>query len=423
MRNLVKFSLLALVALSATVASAAELEFHGYARAGFGLNSQGGGQVAFGLSTADTKFRLGNEADVCIEPDFEYSFVTLEDKSKWGVHWMPALYRTFASPAFGTDGTDHVTSTGYEDLPVYFKQIYFYGSNVPQLLNGQIWAGRRYWDRLQTGINDQFLENHDGDGFGIQDMNLGGFAKWTISWLMNPYGNGKAVNQESRISTHFTGIQTFSKDAALQVWFDTQLQSKNTGVATDDGLTTHIGVYHTWNLGDWGSNLFGGAYNTNKNNNTWRVVFQHGFVFTSVRTGLDFLTEYRSSKSKDVDAANWFAIGARSDTQLSGPFRFLLEAGLDMTKQGANGGDNKTHQLIKVTPAFAVSGGNDPWSRPTFRVFYTFASWNKDSIADMANHWQNTYTNPDGSTGSRFADAFQDKTSGSTFGVQAEGWW
>jgi len=38
-------------------------EFHGYLRSGYGLNSEGGQQVAFQAPGAEAKYRLGNEAE------------------------------------------------------------------------------------------------------------------------------------------------------------------------------------------------------------------------------------------------------------------------------------------------------------------------------------------------------------------------
>ena len=38
-------------------------EFHGYLRSGYGLNSEGGQQVAFEAPGANAKYRLGNEAE------------------------------------------------------------------------------------------------------------------------------------------------------------------------------------------------------------------------------------------------------------------------------------------------------------------------------------------------------------------------
>lgn len=416
MRNFVKFSMLALVAF-ATTASAAELEFHGYARAGFGFSDKGTTQLAYGLNSADTKFRLGNETDYVVEPDFEIKFATLEDKSAWGVNAMPGTYRRFAESS-GTIGTE-------------FKQIYFFGSNVSQLLGGEIWAGRRYIERFATGINDQFLENEDGDGAGIQDMNLG-FAKWTVNVLANPTGFNGPSDNNIKIATRLTGIQTFSKDAALQVWLRAYVQKATKAVTDvpankrDTGYT--VGVYHTWNLGDLGSNLIGVKYEKDNTGSSaagaigygktgYRVVVQHGFMFTGIKTSLDVLTEYRSkwnSKGSNKDKDNWFALGARTDSQLSGPFRLLLEAGYDYTKNTAAGA--KANSLVKGTVCFAVSGGNDPWSRPTFRVFATAASWNKEAYADMKAKWIN---------GDAFGQAYPKgtETSGLSYGVQAEGWW
>ena len=45
-----------------------------------------------------------------------------------------------------------------DNVPAFFRQIYFFGENIPQLLGGRVWGGRRYYDRLHLDINDQFLE-------------------------------------------------------------------------------------------------------------------------------------------------------------------------------------------------------------------------------------------------------------------------
>jgi maltoporin len=415
MRNFVKFSLLALVAFSATVASAAELEFHGYARAGYGFSTNGGRMTNMALVGQDTHWRLGNEADWCIEPDFNFAFATMEDKSSWGFHFMPALYRGFGAADSGIE---------QNALPVYFKQVYFFGSNLPWLANGQIWAGRRYWDRLQTGINDQFLENGDGMGAGISEADLG-IGKLSVSFLTDntdawdagagaPVADtaiGSPYNKVGRFSVRLTGIQTFSKEAALQLWGNIgNIQFKNTDAApgaVKADTTYHVGIYHTANLGDYGSNLLGFAYNNTKDHSDWHVVVQHGVVFSSITMGLDFLAEYRNSKNTGADAQTWLGVGARADKQISGPFRFLLEAGYDMVNKAgsvANGGPDKDTTDLRVTGALAISGGNDPWSRPTFRLFYAYQNWS-DVGASTAQNF------------------YGDKKSGGQYGVQAEGWW
>src|SRR5215475_13905070 len=102
MKALVKCSLLAMtLAVSSVAMAAPTLEFAGYGRAGVGLTVGGGKQICFGLPGADTKWRLGNECDYVIEPQFTGRFVTLDDKSSWGVVVMPGLYRTYEDPNVG----------------------------------------------------------------------------------------------------------------------------------------------------------------------------------------------------------------------------------------------------------------------------------------------------------------------------------
>ena len=50
-------------AILSTAASAATVDFSGYARSGIGAAAAGGNQVAFQAAGAATKYRLGNETD------------------------------------------------------------------------------------------------------------------------------------------------------------------------------------------------------------------------------------------------------------------------------------------------------------------------------------------------------------------------
>jgi maltoporin len=420
MRTLAKYSVLGFLVAWATGASAVDVEFNGYARAGVGLAAGGGGQVCFGLAGADTKYRLGNECDYVIEPQFTGRFVKLEDKSVWGIVAMPGLYRTYTNPNTATD------TKYFSNLPAEWRQLYFFGENVPQLANGKIWGGRRYYDRLQTGINDQFLENEDGDGAGVEDMNLG-FGKLSVAFLMNPNDESHAVPGANlapyKLTTRLTGIQTVP-DGALQIW------AGYYGASVSDDVTDpaapiqidkpksmfRVGAYHT--LGNFllGSNLVGAKVELGENHQLWRVVLQQGSTVPSIRTSFDFITEFRSVKNRadknsDWVKSDWFTIGARSDTQISGPFRFLIEAGYDHVKPQ----DADAQSLIKVTGCLAVSAGNDAGSRPTFRLFYTQGIWNDAAklSGGVYDHWQ---------SGARLKQVYGDATSGGSFGIQAEAW-
>jgi maltoporin len=427
MRNFVKFSVLAILAVSASVASAADLEFHGYARVGLGMNSKGGNQIAFMMNEdGKSKFRLGNEADWVLEPGFTMSFTKLDDKSAWGVHMLPAMYRRFNDDRAGLYGEDGGT-------PISYKEFYFYGQNVPQLGGGEIWVGRRYFGRVYLGaINDSFLEAQDGVGAGVYNIPVGP-AKLNIDLAAPDTLNngGAAADQKYSLGVHVAGIPTFNKDSSLQAMGRVYWSSQNKDVVGDNTrkIGFSISAKADNSFGSAGTLTIAGRYNTNAYTDQqdnggsgvqkYEIDAVYGVNVPSARTSIDVLVAYLGHKAvaanKDDadpsgDTTRLILAGFRTDTQISGPFRFLLEVGYGNGKTG----DADANTLLKVTPCFAISGGNDPWSRPTFRLFYTYATWN-DAARDSndINTWK----------GIGFAQAFGDKTSGGVLGIQAEGWW
>jgi maltoporin len=398
------------------------LEFAGYARAGVGLAIRGGKQVCYGLGGADTKWRLGNECDYVIEPQFTGRIVNGSDGSSWGVVVMPGLYRTWNDP----NGAD---KTFQSNIPAEFRQIYFFGENIPQLAHGRVWGGRRYYDRLHLDINDQFLEIHDSDGAGVEDMAVGP-GKLSIAFLMNPNFEDQQVANPTvgmpaistanlapfKLNVRYTGIKT-APDGDLQLWagfhgWSTSADKADAGVniASPDYLL-RFGAYHTLNKVLGGSNFVGAKVEYGPNHFLWRAVLQEQMQFNNGHTAADVIAEFRSGKDNDV-TNNWLSVGGRVDTQLSGPFRFLLEAGVDRVMPET--GDAPL--LFKVTPCLAVSAGDGSGSRPTFRLFYTHGFWNdaaKSSPLGVASS----------QTGKGLQQIYGDKTNGGSVGLQAEAWW
>ena len=95
-----KFKRLAIAAAAASAfaapaAYAEGVEFHGYLRSGVGTTSEGGDQKCFQI--APTKYRLGNECDYVIEPNFNAKLAEYEGSS-WHVHVMPSVYHGWAEP-------------------------------------------------------------------------------------------------------------------------------------------------------------------------------------------------------------------------------------------------------------------------------------------------------------------------------------
>jgi maltoporin len=405
MKTLPLFTALALAGAAGSALAAPPIEFSGYFRAGVGVNTRGGNQVCYGLSGADTKFRLGNECDYVVEPTFDAKLAEYEG-SDWHVRVMPSVYKGWDSGNTANNGN------GPDQLTTRFGQIYAYGQNVSQLANGRVWAGRRFYNRLQTGINDQFLENNDGNGAGLEDMDLG-IGKLSVAFMMDP--NNDAYNNRMSLPIRMTGIKDMPNgELSIYVTPSKQLKTADQTATppaepADQANGLAVGIYQKLNgviLG--GDTLFGVKADKQGELKNTRVVFQQGMSMGG--TAIDFITEYRVRKNVGNTGNKWFMIGARTDTHLSGPFRFLAEVGHDQVKP--DGGGAKQN-LTKGTLAVAASAGKEAGSRPTVRLFVTHAIWN-DAVRTAG---------ASGLSSTNARQVFGDKKSGTSVGVQAESWW
>lgn len=402
-RRALRPAALALAAAAVLPAQAVQIEFSGYARAATGINTRGGNMVCFQLPGADTKYRLGNECDYVIEPNLVGKLAEVDNGGTWYVHLMPSVYRAWGDEEAGTS-----------ELTARFGQAYAYGTNIPQLGNAKAWVGRRFYDRVQLGINDQFLENHDGDGAGIEDLQWGP-GKFSYAFLMNPR-SGSANNNRYEHALRYTGIKTFG-DSSLSVYAglandsvsDDQSTQPSTPAA-EKNRATRLGLYHVTPGVLGGSTFVGAKFERADDFRQWRAVLQQTGMLKQLRTGWDLIAEFRTKRIDGADE-KWYSLGGRTDTHISGPFRVLVELGHDVVKP--DGG--ATRNLTKLTLAGAISAGSEPSSRPTLRVFYTYARWN-----DAARDAINTST---GLGNTRLRQVFGDRNSGSSIGAQFETWW
>jgi maltoporin len=352
--------------------------------------------VCFGLAGAETKWRLGNECDYVVEPNINAKLAEFEG-SDWHVHVMPSVYKAWDSGQGGTLGT------GPDTLTTRFGQIYTYGDHIKSLGNGKLWAGRRFYNRVQLGINDHFLENMDGNGAGLEDIELGA-AKLSVAFMMDP--NNASNNNRFALPIRVTNIKDMPNgELSFYVTPSKQLKTDdNTNPAApvapaEEKGALKVSAYQTLNglvLG--GNTLIGLTYEKQGDYKKTRVAFQQTANFGP--TAVDFITEFH--KIKDTD--KWFSIGARADTHIGGPFRFLAEAGYDTIKPEVGEKSN----LSKVTLALAASGGNQAGSRPTVRLFLTHAAWNDAATAGLNANTKKV---------------FGDKKAGTSIGIQGETWW
>jgi len=108
-----------------------------------------------------------------------------------------------------------------------------------------------------------------------------------------------------------------------------------------------------------------------------------------------------------VGSQDWLSLGGRVGLAFTEHAKVFIDVGHDNIKP--EGGDRRS--LTKITLGPAISAGEAFLARPEFRLFYTLAFWN-DAARETGNGID---------SGGIYSDT--DKTSGSTIGVQSEGWW
>jgi len=264
-------------------------------------------------------------------------------------------------------------------------------------------------------------------------------GKLSVAFLMNPNSEDSqvpaptAANPMAVVSTanlakfkltaRLTDIKTVP-EGSLQVWAAwygnaTSVDRADPGVdIVKPANIFRFAAYHSLAKILGGTNFVGAKAEFGTNHLVWRAVVQEQMAFNGGHTGVDVIGEFRSARnrtSSDADwvTNNWLSLGGRVDHQLSGPFRFLFETGIDRVLADS-GGDP---QLIKATGVLAISAGDGPGSRPSFRLFYTHGFWNDAAKTSMLGVYNL------GQSGNRLRQVYGDKDNGGSFGIQAEAWW
>ncbi|MCD2345060.1 carbohydrate porin, partial [Ideonella azotifigens] len=131
----------------------------------------------------------------------------------------------------------------------------------------------------------------------------------------------------------------------------------------------------------------------------WRIV--ESVNWQKGAFGGQAIVLFASEKDNTGLKTNSASVGGRMSYAITKNFKMVGELGYSQYK--VDDGSDTAH-LTKLTIAPTLSTGPDFWNRPELRLYATFAKWNKAA------------GNVTGQT------AFDDKTSGNSFGAQIE-WW
>jgi len=416
---------------------ASSFEFHGYARSGYGLNSEGGQQVAFQAPGADAKYRLGNEAETYAELIFVNNWVNSEHES--GKAWFRSEFMVEANTTNSENSANFTNGIGNDQFR--FREAYVQAGNVLESQpDAKFWAGERYYRRQHVDIDDFYPLDLSGYGGGVEDVNLG-IGKLALAFLSAARPDIITQNgnlAKSNIDVRFYDVKA-PAGSTFAGWFD-YATSKGGTTQNDTVLPTGtkfptttgyaVGLRHQRLEWRGGYHLFSIQYGTgaasdfsNPGNGTTipnpspflnssrqflvteQVLFQPNDRFALMPI---FVYQRLKDGIPQHNWNQWVSFGVRPEIFFTKHISLAFEAGFDHTEgfvPTQNGEPYLDGWLRKFTIAPQIGAGRKYFSRPVLRAFLTYASWS------------------DGFRGYVGGVPFANRTDGLTYGVQAETWW
>lgn len=391
--------------LLAAAGSAQALESKGYLRVGAGNTVEGGQQRCFGLASAPTKYRLGNECEDYVEVELEHTFKPFADGSALRLVGRESGYNPYGDrPDFsGRDGW-HRNS-----------ELWAQWRDVPGLRGGALWAGRRFYKRHDVHIADFYYWNPTGVGAGVEDVSLGEGMKLSYAFFRRSdigdrrYASrhdlqleGLASNPGGSLAFGLSVIPSPGAAGAHGGWSLTAQHEQKGVFGGRNRLALQYGRGAGIGLGTTGD-LYAGPSAWR-----WRVVESLDWQPLE-HVGGQLMVGWQRDRGNPAGEQDWWSVGARPVLAFGPHFKLVLEVGRDMVRPR----QGPTQHLDKATLAAVLTRAPGFYKRPELRVFYTYADWN--GAARLAGH-SNTVP-------LLGLEADRPPTQGGTFGVQLETWW
>ena len=398
-------------------------EFHGYLRSGYGLNSEGGQQVAFETPGAAAKYRLGNEAETYGEFIFVNNWLNPDQSSNEA--WM----RTEIMIEANTTNSSNVASfpNGIGDDQFRLREAFVQAGNVFALQpHAEFWAGERYYRRQHIDIDDFYTLDLSGYGGGVENLNVG-IGKLAVAFLNG--ARPDIVTQSGNLAKSNIDVRLYDLKGPAGlwgVWFDYATSKGGTAsgtvIPTSDGYAFGLrhqqlewhGGYHTFSIqyGTGAASNFSNPGNgvtiqnpTRYINNSAQLLISEQVV-VQANDWFGIMPIFLYQRTKDGNPQDhwdqWASFGARPIVFFSKHLSLAFEAGFDHTESGIGQHDG---WLRKFTVAPQIGAGRKFFSRPVLRAFITYANWS------------------DGFRGLVGGVPYQNRTNGLTYGVQMENWW
>ncbi|TCV94292.1 carbohydrate porin [Biostraticola tofi] len=361
--------------------------FTGYAR--YGAQFQGGDQKYVGVdgsyNGASALGRLGNEGN---GGEFQ---LTKSIRGENGAIWDVAVM-------FDHWGDEVNLKKAYAGVTNLF-------ASQP---NAYFWAGRDFHQRPQQGINDYFWMNHDGQGAGVRDLELGG-VKFDLAAVgaveacspevmedeANPSritctgGSGTGDKGNYALTSKIHGIQLGPVD--FELYANYGFDSK--AVESDDRLKAWQAAMVFSHTGKNSLNKLIARYSDNSDNSVYSKTEDLRTVYTSFEGSYKFTpqaqVEYllafhdyaNDNKNQNQDDRRNYGAIVRPMYYWNDVHSTWLEAGYQRVDYDT-GGDNKGW---KLTLSQNISIAMGPEFRPMLRFYVTGGEVENNHTARTAN--------------------------------------
>ena len=400
-------------------------EFHGYFRSGFGMNSDGGQQVAFQAPGAGAKYRLGNEAETYGEFIFVNNWLNPDhdvDKA-----WMKTEVMLEANTTNSASYANFPNGAGNDQFRL--REAFIQAGDVLESQpDAKFWAGERYYRRQHIEIDDFYPLDMSGYGAGVEDLNVR-FGKLAVAYLAG--ARPDIVTENGYLAKQNVDVRLYDLKGPAGLWAgwfnfattkggtitDVTIPTTGSRIPTTDGYA--FGLRHQTLKWHGGYHTFGIQYGTGAASNfSTSIDDPTAYLRSSARL---LVTEQVLLQANDKWAImpvfvyqrlkdgnprdgwnQWISFGARPEWFFSKHLSLALEAGADRTSTPSGHYDG---WLRKVTIAPQIGSGRKFFSRPVLRAFLTYANWS-DAFRGLVG-----------------GPAFLNRKSGLIYGVQAETWW
>ena len=400
-------------------------EFHGYFRSGYGLNSEGGQQVAFQAPGADAKYRLGNEAETYGEFIFVNNWLNPDHNNDKA--WMRTEVMFEANTTNSASSANFPGGIGNDQFRL--REAFVQGGHIlASQPDAKFWAGERYYRRQHIEINDFYPLDMSGYGAGFEDFHVG-VGKLAVAFLGG--ARPDIVTQNGNYAKSNVDVRLYDMKAPFGLfgfWFDYAHAKGGTAqtgalIPTASGVAFGLrfqrlewhGGYNTFSIqyGKGAASDF--ATNVEDPNPFLKssekvLLTEHLLVQPNDRFAIMpiFVFQRKRDGQPGHGFSDWTSIGVRPEVFFTKYISLAFEGGFDHT-QGFLSTQAGTRQfdgwLRKFTIAPQIGAGRKFFSRPVLRAFLTYGSWSKAFRGLVGGV------------------PFQDRTSGLTYGLQAETWW